>query len=250
MLSKNQISYIRSLHQKKFRKQEKTFLAEGTKLVIELSKSDFELKQVYATVEWLRQYGNTCPGAIAVTTEELSKISTLVTAPEVLALVTIPDYSYSADIIANEWAIALDGIRDPGNLGTIIRIADWFGIQHILCSADSAEIWNPKVVQASMGSITRVKSYEVNLEAEFNTLKNALPIYGAYMRGESIYETAFTSKGILLIGNESNGITESIDQFVNHRITIPSFASANGPESLNAGVATAVICSEIRRKVK
>lgn len=251
MLSKSRISHIRSLHQKKNRQESQTFIAEGSKLILELLGSGFIVESVYATVNWLQRFGDKTISAgetVTVSEQELEKISALSTAPEVLALVKIPDYKADFEKMANGFSLVLDGIRDPGNLGTIIRIADWFGIEDIVCSPDSAEVWNPKVVQASMGSIIRVRIHEENLESYFSALPKDLPVYGTFLNGNNIYQTSFGKKGVLVIGNESNGIRPETEKFISHKITIPSFAvNGNGAESLNAAVATAIACSEIRR---
>lgn len=251
MLSKARISVIRSLQQKKNRQESQAFIAEGSKLVLELLASSFNVEAVYATVDWLQRYGGKTGSAgesVAVTAEELGRISALSTASDVLAVVKIPARQNQLSGLNNRFVLALDGIRDPGNMGTIIRIADWFGIEDIICSPDSAEIWNPKVVQASMGSIIRVNVHEQELASFFSSLPKDVPVYGAFLNGSDIYKTRFAPGGVLVIGNESSGIRPETEKFITEKITIPSFAlNGSGAESLNAAVATAIVCSEIRR---
>lgn len=251
MLSKSRISDIRALHLKKNRQEKQVFIAEGSKLVLELLESSFTVESIYATVDWLKRHGDQTAGSgetVPVTAEELGKISTLSTAPEVLALVKIPAYQFNPDSITGRYSLVLDGIRDPGNLGTIIRIADWFGIETIICSPDSAEVWNPKVVQASMGSVIRINVHEMTLADFFSVLPKGFPVYGTFLDGKNIYRESFGSSGVLVIGNESSGIRAETEKYITDKITIPSFAvPGQGPESLNAAVATAIVCSEIRR---
>jgi RNA methyltransferase, TrmH family len=257
MLSRSRLSILRSLRQKKNRREQQLFVAEGAKLVSELLDSSFEVETVYATVRWLRENSKlaaTARETVAVDMEEMSRISSQVTPQEVMAVAHIPAHKLSLDSLGDKYTLVLDGIRDPGNLGTIIRIADWFGIENIICSPDSAEAWNPKVVQASMGSILRVRVHETNLEHFFQSLKKetALPVYGTFLEGKSIYQSAFPkSGGVLVIGNESTGIRPETEQYITEKITIPSWSvsSESGPESLNAAVATAIACSEIRRNM-
>jgi RNA methyltransferase, TrmH family len=245
MISKAQIAHIRSLHQKKFRKETQFFIAEGTKSVLELMRSDMEIEAVFATQDWVLRNNPAAFETQVVSEAELSRITSLVTAQDVLALVRIPQYKPDITELQKEWVLCLDGIRDPGNLGTMIRLADWFGIRHILCSEDTAEVWNPKVIQASMGSISRVKTYELNIE-EFLPQLNS-KIYGSFLEGKSIYETPYPSSGVLVIGNEANGIRPELAGLINEQITIPSYSGTSGAESLNAAIATAIICAEIRR---
>jgi RNA methyltransferase, TrmH family len=256
MLSKTRLSHLRTLRQKKGRSEQDLFIAEGDKLVAELLGSSFRVKTVYATENWLRRNNAAAAAAeetISITEDDMGRISSLVTPQEVLAVVGIPSHRLEPSQLRDEFTLVLDGIRDPGNMGTIIRIADWFGIRNLVCSPDSAEIWNPKVVQASMGSVIRVKVHEMELESFFRALNQAdgdasahVPVYGTFLEGKSIYNTTFSGKGVLVIGNEASGIRAETEKFITQKITIPSFANP-GPESLNAAVATAIACSEIRR---
>jgi TrmH family RNA methyltransferase len=244
MLSKAQIKLIRSLQNKKFRKETGLFVAEGKKLVEEISSSSIKVAHIYAT----NRYNGSLPHTL-ITEEELSQVSTLTSPQAIIALCYIPEASGQLPDLKNELAIALDDMRDPGNLGTIIRIADWFGVRNVFCSEESVEVFNPKTVQATMGSIARVNVYYVNLSEVIERYKNeSIPVYGAMLEGKNVYEKTLTQNGILVIGNEANGISENVARSINHSIRIPSYATNNGPESLNAAVATAVLCAEIRRR--
>ncbi|HTF03560.1 MAG TPA: RNA methyltransferase [Bacteroidia bacterium] len=260
MLSHNTISFIKSLHQKKKRNEHGLFIAEGDKLVRELLASHLVVREVYALIDWLREYGNLLNDEIktaGVTQPELERISTLVTAPPVLAIVQIPEQEIAMEELFGGYTLVLDAIRDPGNMGTIIRTADWFGINRIIASDDCAEHWNPKVVQASMGSLTRVKIVNKDLNKFFTELnavshsKNMdMPaVYGTYMGGQSIYNETFAPSGLIVIGNESNGIRSTTEQFIDRKIAVPCFAAEGDskPESLNAALATALVLSEVRR---
>ncbi len=262
MLTKSRLSLLRTLRQKKFRKENGLFVAEGDKLVLEILNSSFSVETLYATNEWLKENRNLAsqaPETIAVSKDELSKISTLITPQNVLAVVSIPEFLLEEKELVKKYSLVLDGIRDPGNMGTIIRIADWFGIRDIICSPDCAEVWNPKVVQASMGSLLRVRIYEKEAHQFIEDLNKATRqeelsdpmIYGTFLDGENVYTTQFNSTGVIVIGNESNGISLKTAQLVNKRITIPLFREtgddSNRPESLNAAIATAIVCAELRR---
>jgi RNA methyltransferase, TrmH family len=256
MLSKNQIKFVNSLKQKKYREEHDLFIAEGAKIVPELLNSDIKVKQVFATSEFLRKHKINDPiERFEIKEAELERISTLMTPNEALALCEIPKYELDVDSLKDKLTLVLDDIKDPGNLGTIIRIADWYGIENIICSSTTADVFNPKVVQATMGSIARIKIHYVDL-VEFFTEKVQslkLPVYGALLEGENIYSKKLTSKGFIVIGNESKGISEEVQKLITDKISIPSFShikenSIGEAESLNAAIATAIICSEFRRK--
>jgi TrmH family RNA methyltransferase len=248
MISKAQIKKIHLLHQKKYREVEGRFIAEGPKIVMELLNSKFKLKELFATAGFIAQG---LPAGLAgprvkveeISEKELLQISALKSPNQVLGVFEISETKRDAGKLRNELVLALDDIRDPGNLGTIIRIADWFGIHHILCSAACVDVFNPKVVQASMGSIARVSVYYVDLES---MLKEFDPVYAAMLGGKSIYAEKLTTKGVIVIGNESKGISDKLMKIVTRKLSIPSFSQA--ADSLNAAVATAVICSEFRRR--
>lgn len=240
MVSKNQIKLITSLQQKKYRKQHKMFFAEGIKVIQELLNSNFELYHLFA-VEDL--FPDVQERKITFISEaELKKISALTTPNSCLALFLIPDEKPVAE---DGLIIALDAIRDPGNLGTILRLSDWFGVQHVVCSNETVDIYNPKVVQATMGSITRVNVVYTDLEAFLE--KTSLPVFGTFMDGANIYKQSLPEKGIVVMGNEANGISAAIEKLAANRLSIPRFGDLQQTESLNVATATAIILSEFKR---
>jgi TrmH family RNA methyltransferase len=241
MLSKNQIKLISSLQQKKHRFANQLFFAEGVKVIQELVKSNFELEHLYTTNEDFKNIASHKRSTISE--NELNKISALSTPNTCLAVFKIP---LEKKIIESGLVVALDSIRDPGNLGTILRLCDWFGIQQLICSKETVDIYNPKVVQATMGSIARVNVNYVDLDA-FIT-KTKLPVFGTFMDGENIYKTALPQEGIIVMGNEANGISENIEKLITKRLTIPRFGDLQITESLNVATATAIILSEFRRQ--
>ena len=240
MVSKNQIKLITSLQQKKYREQEKLFFAEGIKVIQELLLSNFELEHLYTTQADFNEVE--ANKKTIVSENDLKKISALTTANSCLALFRIPK---PAVIASKGLILALDDIRDPGNLGTILRLCDWFGIEQLICSATTVDLYNPKVVQATMGSISRVKVNYVDLNLY---LKNTeLDVFGTFMDGNTIYKEKLPAEGIIVMGNEANGISESISQIITKRLTIPRFGKLKQTESLNVATATAIILSEFRR---
>lgn len=242
MISKNQIKYIRQLELKKFRKREKCFVAEGPKVVGDLMRQ-YQPKAVFATNEW--NHGD----KILVTDEELRRISFLQTPQQVLALFPIPEPPSSILHSTSVLALALDGVQDPGNLGTIIRIADWFGIDTIYCSEDTADAYNPKVVQATMGSIARVNIYYTDLVEMLHSLQSDVPVYGTLLDGENLYDTELSRNGIIIMGNEGNGVSTDVRQLLTHKLLIPPYpVETESAESLNVSIATAIICAEFRRR--
>ncbi len=241
MLSKNQIKLISSLQQKKYRFANQLFFAEGVKVIQELVKSNFELEHLYTTQEDFKEI--TSDKKTIITNVELSKISVLSTPNTCLAVFKIPA---ETKIIESGLMLALDSIRDPGNMGTILRLCDWFGIQQLICSKETVDIYNPKVVQATMGSIARVNVNYIDLNVFLE--KTKLQVFGTFMDSENIYKTSFPQEGIIVMGNEANGISESIEKLVTKRITIPRFGELQITESLNVATATAIILSEFRRQ--
>ena len=241
MVSKNQIKLITSLQQKKYRKQEQLFFAEGVKVVQELLHSNFELQDLFTT----KQDFLTVPKnkVHAITEAELKKISALTTPNTCLAVFKIPK---AKEMVEKGLIVALDDVRDPGNLGTIIRLCDWFGIETLFCSEESVDIYNPKVVQATMGSISRVNVVYGNLETFLSQTK--LPVFGTFMDGKNIYQEELSKEGIIIMGNEANGISTSVEKLVSERIAIPRFGNLQVTESLNVATATAIILSEFKRK--
>lgn len=242
MVSKNQIKLITSLQQKKYRKQHKLFIAEGVKVIQELIDANYKLNDLFTTQN---DFTNLKIGKThAITIAELKKISVLATANTCLATFSIPEIK---KFELNGLILALDTIRDPGNLGTIIRLCDWFGIETLLCSEETVDVYNPKVVQATMGSISRVNVVYCNLEEELANAKT--PIFGTFMDGKSIYSESLPKEGIIVMGNEANGISKSIEKIVGERISIPRFGNLQLTESLNVATATAIILNEFKRPV-
>ncbi|OBQ54679.1 RNA methyltransferase [Tamlana sp. s12] len=238
MLSKSQIKLITSLKQKKYRLQHGFFVVEGLKTIAELLNSELELYQLFTT----ESFGNKSENEVIITAAELKKISFLTTPNKALALFRIPE---PKTIQAEGLVVALDDVRDPGNLGTIIRLCDWFGIKDLVCSKNTVDCFNPKVIQATMGSITRVNvSY---LELENFLQKQTIPVFGAFMEGENVYRTELPKQGVLVMGNEANGISEIIENLITKKISIPRFGDLQATESLNVATATAILLSEFKR---
>lgn len=253
MISKNTIKQIRSLEQRKFRRQEGKFVAEGNKLV-EDNLSSMKCYRLVATTEWWRQHDyarSLAKECIEVTYEELEKVSLLQTPQDVLAVFYMP----SANTITPDpkaLVIALDCIQDPGNLGTIIRLCDWFGIRDIVCSSTTVDCYSPKVVQATMGAISRVRVHYVDLPAYLKEARNNnINVYGTFLEGSNIYQTELSANGIIVMGNEGQGISQEVASIVSHKLNIPSFpADSVTSESLNVGIATAITVAEFRRRTK
>lgn len=250
MLSKALLKLIKSLEIKKFRKEYELFVAEGGKTVCDLINLNIEVEHIIATKEWLNNHKEIKNLNISeVSEEELKRASFLRTPQGVLAVFKQPKYDIDTTIPERELCLALDNVQDPGNLGTIIRIADWFGIENIYCSQGSADIYNPKTIQATMGAIGRVKIHYINLFNFLNNLKEKVNIYGTFLNGENIYNKSLENRGIIVMGNEGNGISEECSKIINTRLFVPNYpAERNTSESLNVSVATAIICSEFRRR--
>lgn len=248
MLSKAKIKYIRSLELKKKRKEERAFVAEGPKLVSELT-GHFPCKLLLASPEWLKACPCMQAGEIVeVTGEELSKASFMKAPQEVLAVFEQKEQTWDASFPSRSLCLALDGIQDPGNLGTIIRLADWFGIEHVYCSPDTADAYSPKAVQASMGGLARVEIHYGSLP-ELLSLQEGIPIYGTFLNGENIYRHSLSEQGLIVMGNEGNGISREVEALVTRKLYIPNFPlGRKTSESLNVAVATAIVCAEFRRQ--
>lgn len=240
MLSKNELKYIQSLCQKKQRQEERLFIVEGAKLVEELLLTQYEVKGIYALAAWAEKHSH-LPNLTVITEQELERISNLQTPSQVLAVVVQPEQAPSPEL-ENQLTLVLDNIQDPGNLGTIIRIADWFGIRQIVASPDTVECYNPKVIQSTMGSFARVQVWYTPLPTFLQSVK--LPVYGALLTGKNLFEETPLKEGLLVIGNESKGIAPELLQFISHPVTIPRIG---GAESLNAAVATGIIVSHLTR---
>jgi TrmH family RNA methyltransferase len=257
MLSKNKIKFINTLKKKKTRNETALFLAEGEKIVKELLNSDMAIEMVCARAAFIKKIGeverNRINEIIEVTDHELKKISNLKTPNEVLALVSIPSYEININNIKNSLTLGLDQINDPGNLGTIIRIADWFGIKDIVCSLDTVDIYNPKAVQATMGSISRIRVHYTDLNIFINELINTHnhKVYGCFLEGENIYKKTLDNKALVLMGSESHGISNELKNLILDKLYIPNFSPGNSfkSESLNVSIATGIVCSEFRRRM-
>ncbi len=234
-ITKNEIKFIKSLSQKKYRLQEQLFIVEGVKGILEFLKSDFKLHQLFTTKAIFDVHST------LISEAELKRISSLKSPNTALAIFKIP---VSKSISENGLIMALDDVRDPGNLGTIIRLCDWFGIDQLLCSQATVDCFNQKVVQATMGSLTRVRVVYLDLEPFLKQC--SLPVYGTFMDGESIYKTQFPKEGVIVMGNEANGISSQIEANVDHRIGIPRFGKTKVTESLNVATAAAIILSAFK----
>lgn len=248
LLSKNKIKYIRSLEQKKIRKEEKVFLAEGPKLVGDLL-GRFPCRFLAATSSWLKEHASVPADEVAeVAPDELSRASFLKTPQQVLAVFEQPEYTLDTAVFQNSLCLALDDVQDPGNLGTIIRLADWFGIEHILCSPNTVDVYNPKTVQATMGGIARVKVHYAPLPALICSL-GEVPVYGTFLDGKNMYEQPLSRNGLIVMGNEGNGISKEVERLINRKLYIPNYPqNRETSESLNVAIATAVVCAEFRRQ--
>lgn len=242
-LSKNNIKLITSLQQKKYRQKHKLFVAEGVKVVNELLTSSLEVEQLFVTDEELNLSKNYA--VTLISENELKKISTLKSPNKVLGLFKIPE---ELEINQDGFIVALDGVNDPGNLGTIIRLCDWFGVTELVCSKNTVDCYNQKVVQSTMGSLTRVNISYVDLQEFLSNSK--LPVFTADMDGENVYSTPLPQKAILVMGNEANGISPEIAETVKHALTIPRFGDLQQTESLNVATATAILLSEFKRGLK
>jgi TrmH family RNA methyltransferase len=252
MLSKAKIKLIQSLELKKKRREENLFVAEGPKVVGDLLPY-FTCRLIVAEASWLATHPEVrAAEIIEATNEELRKASFLKTPQEVLALFELPSYPTPHDIVTKELCLALDDVQDPGNLGTIIRVADWFGIRHIFCSAGTADAFSPKTVQATMGAVARVKVHYTDLPeflAQVHQKTPSVPLYGTFLEGENIYQEALSTNGIIIMGNEGNGISPVIQKMVTHKLFIPNYPEGCATsESLNVAIATAITCAEFRRR--
>ncbi|OAD45276.1 TrmH family RNA methyltransferase [Polaribacter atrinae] len=239
-ISKNQFKLITSLSQKKYRQKHKLFIAEGIKVVQEILNSSFELETLFCTDDFSSDVSE--EKIVRVSEADLKKISNLKTPNKALGIFKIPENKRDVN---KGLTVALDAINDPGNLGTIIRLCDWFGVSELICSTDTVDCYNQKVVQASMGSLTRVSIRYVDL---FKYLEETpKPTFIADMDGENVYKTSLPEQGILIMGNEANGVSDEIKNLITHKISIPRFGETQETESLNVATATAILLSEFKR---
>jgi RNA methyltransferase, TrmH family len=244
MLSKADIKYIKSLQIKKYRKEEQSFIVQGAKSVLELLSSDFEILSVFGTEDFLAnvKHSNNVR-VLKVSEKDLEAIGEFQSNNTAVAIAKIkPNTPLMPG--PGEFALVLDDIRDPGNLGTIIRTADWYGIHKIIVSEETADVYNPKVISSTMGSFTRVSVFYTDLENYLS--KSKLKVYGTYLNGDDVHTLRFDTEGLIVIGNESHGINPKLEKFISNKITIPRYGKA---ESLNAGIATAIICDNLRRRI-
>lgn len=254
MISKNKIKFIISLQNKKARDEERLYVVEGDKLVKEFLSAKVPIKMLLAKPEFINGLS---PGLLSVAEDiedisydTLKQISTLKTPHNALAIVHMPENEMNLTRITDQLCVALDFIQDPGNLGTIIRAAGWFGIRNIVCSMDCVDVYNPKVVQASMGALLHVNIFYYDLKKLFTSAaRYSVPVFGTLLEGNSIYEHKLNNKGFILLGNESKGISDELIPFITEKIMIPKFSKAReGIDSLNVGMAASVVFSEFLRK--
>ncbi len=252
MISAAEIKFIQSLRLKKHRDKHNMFVAEGEKIVSELLASELQIQTVYGLQSWTERYGRHVPAGIEFRQtgiRQLERISSHKTPNQVLAIVNKPNYIITEEIFNDNLVLILDRIQDPGNLGTIIRTADWFGVRHIICSDGTADVFNPKVIQASMGSFIRVKTYFSKPDKVLRDLGGKIPVYGAFLEGKSLFKTSMHTPAILVIGNESQGVSSELVQYITQKLTIPPYvegAAYDKAESLNASVAAGIIMAHFR----
>lgn len=253
MLSKNKIKLIQSLNRKKDRDESGIFLVEGNKMVEEAIRSGFEIELLACNSNFANQHPeiNSCANEFIITDNDtISKASLLQNPQDALAIVVQPKNTIPEINLKKELCLALDFIQDPGNLGTILRIADWYGISRIVCSKNTVDVFNPKVVQASMGAIFRIKIEVKELSGFIKKAQETeIPVYGTFLEGKNIYGQTLSANGIIVLGNEGNGISAPIGQLITQKLLIPCFSThKNKPESLNVAIAAAICCSEFRRR--
>lgn len=246
-LSKNKLKYIRSLKEKKYRTESNVFIAEGNKIILDLIHAGIKCQLLLGTKPFLQKDTfDAVEEIVEVSEAELNQASLAKTPQEALAVFYQPTHTSEIDF-DTELILALDAIQDPGNMGTIIRIADWYGIKHIFCSTDTVDVYNPKTVQATMGALARVTIHYVDLE-EFLNAHSTTPIYGTLLNGQNMYEQKLTANGIIVMGNEGNGIRPQIEKRISRKLFIPNYPQGQTTsESLNVAIATAIVCAEFRR---
>lgn len=252
-LSKAKISLIRSLSQKKYREQHNLFIAEGQKIIDEIAKSDYRIKHIIYNQDKDFDYVDTDTESFITDNVGMKKISALKTPPAILAVVEQKDNEIFTDKLKEKLCLVTDDIQDPGNLGTLMRICDWFGIENLICSNNSADLYNPKVIQASMGAFLRVNVHYTNLTDFIPDYKSHTEnqCFGTFLDGENIYQSELPEKGLIILGNEGNGISKEVESLVDKKLHIPSFAKgSNHAESLNISVAAAIVVSEFKRRPK
>jgi TrmH family RNA methyltransferase len=256
MTGKNKIKHLKSLKIKKYRYIHGEYIIEGEKVISELLEHNPHLvKELVATEQWLKNSStkniNVINDIIMVSQSDIKKISSFKTSGDVIAVLQVPEYQVIKTEILTDVSLVLDKVQDPGNLGNIIRIADWFGINNIFCSVDCVDCFNPKVIQATMGAIIRIKVHYLDLKElleEYSSVEG-FSIYGTFLKGRSIYDENLDNKGFIILGNESKGISAEYMPYIESRLVIPKYAyNSNSIESLNIAAAAAIVCSEFKRK--
>lgn len=246
-ITNNIVKLVASLAHKKYRTEYGCFAAEGTKCVRSTWRH-FNCRWIIATKAWYEQFGNALhyDKMLIASKAQMQKMSQFTTAADVIAVYDLPEVSLDRNEIENGLTLILDNVQDPGNLGTIVRIADWYGIKNIICSPTTADVFSHKVIQATMGAIANVKVHYAELDDIFADYPE-LPVWGTFLDGENIYSANLGEKGFIVMGNEGKGISSSVESHVSHRITIPAGGQGYVSDSLNVGVATAIVVSEFRR---
>jgi TrmH family RNA methyltransferase len=252
-LSNNKIKELSLLKQKKYRDLNHVFSVEGEKIVSELLQSSFKIKLLVAVSEWInanKKIINNIPEVYEASEEQLKRISNLITPNKVYALCEMPDNLINIAEIKGKLSLFLDGIQDPGNMGTILRLADWFGIEHVICSNETVDVFNPKVIQSTMGAFLRVKTFYTQAEDWLQQAqKEGIAIACTLLDGKNMYSQKLPNEAIIVLGNESKGISEKVEKYASHRLNIPSFPeNRQGSESLNVAIAAAICCAEFRRQ--
>ena len=245
-LSKNKIKFIRKLEKKKYRYENQVFVAEGIKIIRDLLHSNMRIREIIGQAEIIEKLNipQTIPVTIAAE-EEMRRISFQSTPQGIMAIVEMPRWQITPTDAENNFLLMLDGVQDPGNLGTIIRVADWFGIRAVVCSNDTVDVYNPKTVQSAMGSVFRMPVIYTDIEGFLAQVTS--PVYGTFMQGKPINEISFGQGGVIIMGNEAHGIRASVEKLITEKITIPRYHSGPGPESLNVAMATGIVLWEVRR---
>ncbi len=247
---KSEIQMVRSLGEKRARTEMGLFVAEGEKFIRELIDSALRVRKIYVTDD--AELEDSFEGELVelISGAEMGRISQLKSSNNSLAIVEMPRHSLDIELLAGKLTIVLDGVQNPGNLGTIIRLADWFGVEDIICSSTCADCFNPKVVQATMGAILRVRVHYTPLEPFMESVQKLdIPIYGAFLEGDTIYNRELSKDGLIVMGNEGQGVSSEVAKFIDQRLYIPPYpADCQGSESLNVAIATSIICSEFRRR--
>ena len=254
MISKNKIKYLKSLEMKKHRQAESVFVAEGPKIVGDLLNAGFEATYL-AVVECsdfasrLKNFDLNGVQIDFVTADDLRKVSSLEAPQQVLAVLKQPIWQLDSNVASKELCLALDEVQNPGNLGTIIRLAAWFGIEHLFCSKACADVYNSKTVQATMGGLAHVKVHYVDLVEIIGNLPDSTPIYGTFLDGENLYGKQLEQRGLIVMGNEGRGVSKDVENLVTEKLFIPNYpAERESTESLNVAIATAIVCAEFRRR--